>query len=462
VQAQQQSERVTYRIILLHRDGTKLLLLGDGQDFSLPYVRIPRWRRIAESLTTAVQKGWAQETISLFELGLPARPAEIHHQVMLSSGPNGLPPAEIQWVPIASLTESAFRERTDYEAIRQAVAEIQAYSSGSKPSPFGNATWFAELTEWIEGAIQPLGIRLTGKFQQLNASPTFSLIRFETDGRAIWFKAVGEPNAHEFPASLELARLFPRFVPKVVSTRPDWNAWLTIEAEGTHLDQNSDLHAWTTAATALADLQIESFGKTLHLLNAGCKDIRVHSLLRLVEPFLQVMTDLMEQQSKLSPPPLSRQELASLGNRLARCLADFEEIGLPNSLGHLDFNPGNILISGSSCVFLDWAEGYVGPPFLTFQYLLEHLRRLRPEQRSWDATLTSCYVKKWERFVSPRCAAEALAISPLIAAFAYAVADDAWHQEDGHSLAARYLRSLTRRMKHEGDLLSVREVKCIP
>jgi len=61
-----------------------------------------------------------------------------------------------------------------------------------------------------------MGVRLTGKFRQLNASPTFSLIRLETNGVALWFKATGKPNEHELAIALSLARLFPRYVPRVL------------------------------------------------------------------------------------------------------------------------------------------------------------------------------------------------------------------------------------------------------
>jgi len=51
----------------------------------------------------------------------------------------------------------------------------------------------------VQRAIEPYGLRLSGEFRQLNASPTFALLRLETTGQALWFKAVGEPNLREFP-----------------------------------------------------------------------------------------------------------------------------------------------------------------------------------------------------------------------------------------------------------------------
>jgi hypothetical protein len=108
---------------------------------------------------------------------------------------------------------------------------------------------------------------------------------------------------------------------------------------------------------------------------------------------------------------------------------------------------------------LDWAEPCVGHPFLTFQYLLEHLRRLRPVEPSWETELLSAYVEYWRRFADPHELTEALAAAPLLAAFAYAVAGEAWRdpvrRKDPN--VASLLRSLTRRMKWEGDRLTDRE-----
>lgn len=101
-------------------------------------------------------------------------------------------------------------------AVREALGELNSYATGDKPGPFGKAGWLRELFRWAEEQVAPLGIRLTGNFRQLNASPTFSLIRLETNSVALWFKATGKPNEHELAVALSLARLFPRYVPRVL------------------------------------------------------------------------------------------------------------------------------------------------------------------------------------------------------------------------------------------------------
>jgi hypothetical protein len=286
------------------------------------------------------------------------------------------------------------------------------------------------------------------------------LIRFETDGSALWFKAVGEPNVHEYSITRKLSTAFPEFVPHILGTRSEWNAWLMPEAEGSSLDAASLDEAWETAAKSLAMLQIASLGRRFELIDAGCKDLRPCALRNLVVPFFDSMAELMTHQTKLSPAPLSRRELSALGQEIRLALEELGSDGLPNSLGNLDMNPGNVLISDSRCVFLDWAEAYVGPPVFTFQYLIEHCRRLQTQNLPRE--IWANYTKYWaQRFLS-RQIGTSLRLAPLLAAFTYAVGTLAWRSlQTIPPETAAYLRSLVRHMKREADLLRERPV-CAP
>jgi hypothetical protein len=285
----------------------------------------------------------------------------------------------------------------------------------------------------------------------LNASPTFSLIRLETDDGALWFKATGEPNSHELSVSVLLARLFPGHVPRILGVHPSWNGWLSAEASGTALDEISDVSAWERAAEGLAELQIASIGKSAELLEAGCKDLRISKLEELIDPFLARMAEFMTAQEKPSPAPLSTSELVSLGEGLKEACSLLQSSGLPDTLGHIDCNPGNIFVSPDRCVFLDWAEGCVSNPLITFEYLREHIGRSAIEEPSAVERLTAAYVRPWTSFYSPDDLRRALAASPLIAVFVYAIASDSWRSAESlrHPQLAGYLRSLTRRMYRE-------------
>jgi hypothetical protein len=293
-----------------------------------------------------------------------------------------------------------------------------------------------------------LGLRVTGGFRQRNASPTFSLIRLETNDGALWFKATGDPNAHELPVSLLLARLFPNHVPRILGIHRSWNGWLSAEAPGSALDETADCFAWERVAGELAELQISSIGKSRELLEGKCKDLRLSGLVKWVDPFLARMADFMAAQEKKSPAPLSLSELASLGEGLRESCALLQSSGLPDTLGHIDFNPGNILVSPGHCVFLDWAEGSVTNPLITFEYLRRHRERGGVQEPGADSRLSAAYLRPWAAFISISDLRRALAVTPPVAVFVHAIAGDAWRTLDPglNPALAGYFRSLTRRM----------------
>jgi hypothetical protein len=174
------------------------------------------------------------------------------------------------------------------------------------------------------------------------------------------------------------------------------------------------------------------------------------------------MCQLMEQQPKVPPAVLTGNELRALGEQIQTALSWIQDLGIPNTLGHLDLNPGNVIVAGEQCVFLDWAEAYVGHPFLSFQHLLELFRRMVGVDKKLEGQLTEAYADSWRRFISPESIAEALALTPLVAVFVFAAASDAWSKAVSlrDPKSAGYFRSLTRRMNREANQLEDRRAPC--
>ncbi len=464
MESTQQSNRETYRAIVLGQGGDELLLARAGDGFLLPSVEIPRWQRIAENLTAAMKKEWGHEVVCLFspDAAAPAGPPNgRNYQVMESHGTVAESSLRAKWVRVACLSEGVFSDPADYMAVRRSLAECTRLS-GVTQGPFAKLGWFRELQGWVEEVIGPLGFHLTGNFAQLNASPSFNLVRLETSGAAVWFKAVGKPNLREFPITLELARLFPQHLPPILAARPEWNGWLALEVKGTNLGETQDAQYWKAVASALAKLQIESAGRFGTLVDSGARNLRAPALLKLVRPFLDAMGQLMEKQTKVPPPVLSRSEIALLGEQIEEALSLSADLGIPDALGHLDLNPGNVIVSEGQCAFLDWAEAYVGNPVLSFQYLVEHFRRMAGVDATAESGLTSAYAEEWQSVVSPESLQEALALAPILAVFAYAATTDEWSDEARlrDPKFAGYLRSLTRRMHREGNRLRDRSALC--
>jgi hypothetical protein len=299
---------------------------------------------------------------------------------------------------VAAFSQNSFADHSDYTAVMRSVANCKT-ETRNPTGPFARLGWFEDLLEWIESVIEPTGLHTNGNFQQLNAAASFSLVRFETNGPAVWFKAVGEPNQREFAITHTLAELFPNYLPPLLGTRPDWNGWLAQEATGANLRERQEVTLWEQAATSLAKLQIESVDSHARVLVAGARDQRAGALSNVVRPFMDAMARLMEQQTKVPPAILGRKELLGLGDCIEGALDSIQGLGIPNTLGHSDLNPWNIIVSPHSCAFLDWAEAYIGNPFFSFQYLLEHLRRTATAPPEAERSLAEAYARQWGRML---------------------------------------------------------------
>lgn len=450
---------------ILSGNEPEVLLGMDGALRTLPQVRIAPRQRIAEQLSATFKDSCGIDAVCVTSLEAhPVQPGSepIVYEIMEPHGPQEKDPSDREWVTVSSLVENGFRYPLDFHAVRQAVAQSIKSAEESSHRPFTHLGWFHQIEQWVRAELRPHGLHLNGRFRQLNAHPTFSLIRFETDGRAVWFKAVGTPNERECTLTLALAHSFSRFLPRVIAMRPECNGWLALEAEGPLLQECSEIASWETAARDLAQLQILSLDKCTHLLERGARDLRTSALAELAEPYMQTMGEVMERQAKPSPSPLSRNELRGLATRVLDALALLDRASISTTLGHLDLNPENIVCSPASCVFLDWAEGFVGHPFLTFEYLREHFRRTFGQQSPQEAQLLTGYVSPWRALVDERDTRCALNVTPLVAAFACGVGNDVWTNPRRleEPRTAGYLRSLTRRMMREANAVAERSEIC--
>jgi hypothetical protein len=445
--ASQEQEMESWRILLFARKGAEMLLFRTLSGFRLPELRIPRWQRTARNLNAEAKRVWQLDTVALFPLKIgPANSGspECMFHVMEVCRAEELARLAPDCLMVSDLKEDAF-EGASSEASLEAFAE------------FGS---FEKLCQWVRSQLQAAGLRWNSHFCQLQASPSFALIRFETDREAVWFKAIGQPNVHEFLISTTLATRFPKYVPEILATHGVCNGWLMREAEGTSLLQSPDISNWQKAAVSLAELQIASVSRSDEILAAGARDLRSHRLKDHMDSFFVLAKRLMRQQTQTTPPPLSDAALCQLQRDLDRVLEQLRCLDIPDALGHLDCNPGNIIVSPSGCTFLDWAEACVGNPFLTFQYLLEFFRQAIPNDPEAERSLIAAYTLRWESILDAEQIHNVLKLIPAPAAFTHGATIVARlrAKEIVEPKTAASLRSMARRIQREIEELQVLEV----
>lgn len=441
----------TWRVLIVRSQRDQILVRTRGTTFSLPEIAIPVQERIAANINRVVERELGLQVMALYEICPDDHPSPdgIFYHAAVSVRPSAPIPADASWVSIRSLPADFLSHSEDGKAVNTFHSLWESGNASSKAEPFLKPDWFAEVTEWVEESLRPHSLHLTGRFQQFNASSTFSLIQFETSGTSVWFKAVGEPNTREYLVTLTLARVCPEHVPKLLATRHEWNAWLAEDVAGVSLASHTELSQWDSAARSLAALQMQTLPVTRELSRAGARNLSFPRLHSRVGPFFEFLLNILSRSNTRNIGRLAIPDLDRLRVVILDCLTALEDLALPPSIGHMDLNPQNIMFAGPQCIFLDWAEAFVGCPFFSFEYLLQKFRQVFTSKSELEIRFREAYMAAWRALISPGSLALVLKLSPLAALFAYATT--VWRSLDvekaPNTLERDYLLCLVRKMR---------------
>lgn len=440
-----------YLLVILSNEGTHVLLREDVSGYRFPELQVPKFTRVIEQITNQVHELWC---LAAVVLAIQPVDQNCFYAVLEHAQSDAKVPRDFKWLAIENLDSGLSDEQK--RTIRTCHAKAVALSPGAAAAPFSRLGWIYDLQTWVE----MLAGTISG-FLHVSGADHAALVRFERAQSPLWFKAVGEVDPQEYVNALLFSKLFTEYVPTILGFDDVRKGWL-MEDGGETLRNHGDIGSWKTAARGLAVLQIKSVDHIPALCNAGCRDIRSASLLELITPFFELMHDLMQQQTKSSPAPLTDTELCELAAILREAIEELASLGIPDSLGHSDFNPGNILMRPEGCVFIDWYAAHIGNPLLTLEYLTSHRRNSGVTSATDEPALRETYAQCWLGRVAPEAMLRALQLSPLVAVYAYAISSNTWKNPErlARPGQAGYLRSLTRTMQREARSLVERREPC--
>jgi hypothetical protein len=438
-----------YRMLVVSRDGREILLKPSDTGFELPRIAIPAGQRIAPGIVSEVKEQLQLRIVALYEI-FPDGPSEAcgdyYHAAVSPTDLRDVPEGMV-WTPACSVIDEALLQRQDALAIEALWSKWKTRANDCQSEPFVGPDWFSEVTAWVASSLESHCLFLTGSFRQLNASSTFSLIEFGTNRRPVWFKAVGDPNTREFAVTLALANICPEYLPKIIASKPAWRGWLTEEAAGTSLSAANCARPWQMAAEALTRLQLQTRSRRQLICESGVRDLRSRQLLVQVPQFFEQIEACRLANDQPEERQLQTTDLSVLRDKVFETLSALDEFDIPDTIGHMDLNPQNIFCSEAGCAFLDWAESFIGCPFFSFEYLLQHFRRTPFTDFRSEADLRKAYFGCWRDALSPQDIHAVMQLVPLAALFSYAATLYSSTSSDGPpSPAKRYLLRLLRKM----------------
>ncbi len=224
--------------------------------------------------------------------------------------------------------------------------------------------------------------------------PLAAVLRARSDGQAMFLKCAAPVFAHEASITHALARRTPELVPAVVASEPDEN-WLLMRDHGGRLLDEGPEAAWIDAMPRLVELQRSWIGATDDIAAAGGQTRPIADLAAAVP----AMLDRDGLGGRLDPAV--REAWIAAVPRLVDACAALIALDVPDTLVHGDLHPGNIVVSPTGPIVVDWSDAAVGNPFIDLATFL-----VRTKDRDLRRRLVDAYVDGWDG-VLPRSRLEA-------------------------------------------------------
>ncbi|PZG24566.1 aminoglycoside phosphotransferase family protein [Spongiactinospora gelatinilytica] len=268
-------------------------------------------------------------------------------------------------------------------------------------SPWARLEGVRELYGWASAALAAAGRTVTGPIRQRRTWNLSGLFRLPTDRGTAWLKALPPFSADEAAAIAAFAGADPGLVPTVIAAGP--GRILLEDLPGVD-GWNAPGEALASAVTRLVAAQATLGGSAvpgLPELTGPSQDERVLALLA--------------RLGEVAPPTGLTREESAAAHRLLGRRSLLERCGLPETVVHGDFHPGNWRADGGPPVVYDFADAHIGDPVLDGLRVLAFLpRERRPAAaRAW--------IDAWRAHAPGSDPAGALTIAEPLAHLHYAV-----------------------------------------
>lgn len=203
---------------------------------------------------------------------------------------------------------------------------------------------------WADDRLAEAGLRRTGPASQARTWNLSSLWRLPVGDETVWLKHVPPFFAHE---GAILARLAGGPVPSLVAA--EGGRILMREIAGQDL-YAADQPVLERLVDVLVGLQRDWIGRVDELLALGLPDWRGPALGTKIAYAIDRTSPVLALED--------RQVLAAFVDELPGRFKRIADAGIPDTLVHGDFHPGNARGHGTSIVLLDWGDSGVGHPLL--------------------------------------------------------------------------------------------------
>ena len=217
------------------------------------------------------------------------------------------------------------------------------------------AGWYERAKTWIERVLADAGRPPPIAVEQVRHWGISAVMRVDTASGPYWFKAVFPHFRNEPAITAFLDREIPGSVAPVIAIDVD-EGWLLLGDVGPEtLASNPFAHR--PAIEHLVAMQRRYSGRTDELAAAGFPRRSLGTLPSLLGAALAAPTN--RPWLDLTPDRISQ-----LIDWLTTAVAEIDALGVPDTLVHGDFHPGNIAIRHGRPVLFDWSDAAISNPLV--------------------------------------------------------------------------------------------------
>ena len=176
------AESVTYSAVIFRDADGEVLLDPDGRCLTVPSFELPPRQRVAPHLLLAVRRRFGVAANCRFGLTLTLEESSRHVVVLEAVGAEN-ESASHRWFDAREMPRGdASTPGSLGRRCAEPFAEASAHNSGLTSGRFAKPGWLAEVQNWTESSVAPLGLCLHGPWTQFGMGPDTSLLCFE----ALW------------------------------------------------------------------------------------------------------------------------------------------------------------------------------------------------------------------------------------------------------------------------------------
>lgn len=421
--------RYRYYVLIPHTHEPRLLLFSSGQNSGTAALSLPHFTRSrrylwqdVDHINREILTQYALDVTTLRCLAIEDHYAEAGYIALVyaleNHSPQWTPPQGAAWYSreqLATLNFASDDERAYVEAWLD-------YRSSDHPQrvDWYRQEWFWVARAWLLAYVMCIPEVTVEGFVQLRAWQRSALLKATPNfGDSIYFKAVPRVFAHELPLTAWLSEQFPDYFPVVLAVEPD-RGWMLLMDHGRRsLETVQDIGMWEMALRVLGRLQVRLSEDHLDLYALGVPSQSLEEIADYLDTLLADEVGL-RVGGQLDDDAIA--QLHDQAPRIKALCAELAACGIPHSLEHGDFYPGQVLVQGDRVVFIDWSDASIAHPFFSYASLENFVVNEMPHfSEDTRARLQAAYLGPWRDYADDATLHRAITLARPLAALHTAV-----------------------------------------